>query len=58
VEVVVVVVVVAVLVVPQLQGVEEVVVQIVQWLEGVVEEDPLGLVVGALVVLVEVGHPP
>ena len=54
----VVVVVVAVLVVPQLQGVEEVVVQIVQWLEGVVEEDPLGLVVGALVVLVEVGHPP
>lgn len=53
-----VVVVAAVLVVPQLQGVEEVVVQIFQWLEVVVVEDPLDQVVVALVVLVEVGHPP
>lgn len=48
----------AALVVPQLQGVEEVVVQIVPWLEGVVVEGPLGLGVGAPGVLVGVGHPP
>lgn len=46
------------LVVPQLQGVEEVVVQIFRWLEGVVVEDPLGPGVGALGVLVGVEHPP
>lgn len=46
------------LVVPQLQGVEEVVVQIFPWLEGVVVEDPLGPGVGALGVLVGAEHPP
>lgn len=45
-------------VVPQLQGLEEVVVQIFQWLEGVVVEDPLGPVVGVLGVLVGAGLPP
>lgn len=50
--------VVVALVVPQLQGVEEVAVQIVLWLEGVVVEGPLGLGVVAPGVLVEMGHPP
>lgn len=54
----VVVVAVAALVVPQLQGVEEVVVQIFQWLEGVVVEDPLDPGVEDLGVLVGAGHPP
>lgn len=57
VEVVVAAVVVVALVVPQLQGVEEVAVQIVLWLEGVVVEGPLGLGVVAPGVLVEMGHP-
>lgn len=52
------VVVVVALVVPQLQGVEEVAVQIVLWLEGVVVEGPLGLGVVAPGVLVGTGHPP
>lgn len=58
VEVVVVAAVVVALVVPQLQGVEEVAVQIVLWLEGVVVEGPLGLGVVAPEVLVGRGYPP
>lgn len=52
------VVVVLVLLFPQLQGVEEVAVQIVLWLEGVVVEGPLGLGVVGPGVLVGTGHPP
>lgn len=43
---------------PQFQGVEEVVVQNVHWLEGVVAEGPLGLGVEVPGGLVGVGHPP